>query len=83
MLCSSKPDENENRIIHVGDKASVTRIIDKKMIEHFVYTSMDDNPIHVDEEYAKTTRFKRPIVQGFLTAGYVVFDSGHLNMQIM
>ena len=37
----------------------------------FSAVSTDTNAIHLDEEYAKTTRFGTRIVQGFLTASLI------------
>lgn len=34
----------------------------------FAQISTDVNPIHIDKEYASTTRFKRPVVHGIFTA---------------
>lgn len=35
-------------------------------VDTFAKISGDDNPIHLDEEYAKQTIFKRRIIHGFL-----------------
>ena len=35
-------------------------------VNTFSVLTKDDNPIHLDEEYAKNTIFKRPIIHGFL-----------------
>lgn len=37
----------------------------KNDVEKFAEITGDVNPIHLDEEYAKTTFFKSPIVHGF------------------
>jgi 3-hydroxybutyryl-CoA dehydratase len=56
-------------LIQVGEKASVTRTISEADIYTFAAITGDLNPLHVDEEYAKTTIFKTRIAQGILTAG--------------
>jgi len=57
--------------LYVGMKASITKLITKQDVELFSKISGDQNPIHFDEEYAKKTRFKKPIVQGMLTGSLV------------
>tara|TARA_Y100000310_G_scaffold336935_1_gene422752 strand:+ start:482 stop:886 length:405 start_codon:yes stop_codon:yes gene_type:complete len=37
-------------------------------VVHFANVSGDKNPIHLNEEYAKTTPFKRKIMHGMLSA---------------
>jgi acyl dehydratase len=43
-----------------------TTTITKELIEHFAIISGDYNPVHIDEEYAKTTQFKGVIAHGAL-----------------
>jgi len=38
-------------------------------VKAFAVLSGDSNPIHTDEQFAKTTRYGRPIVHGTLAAG--------------
>ncbi|MEM8892756.1 MAG: MaoC/PaaZ C-terminal domain-containing protein, partial [Bacteroidota bacterium] len=35
-------------------------------VDQFAKVSGDDNPIHIDAEYAANTSFKKPIMHGFL-----------------
>ncbi len=55
----------------VGDTRTVTVKITDQMVRGFAEISGDRNPIHLDEEYAKTTRFGRRIAHGML-AGAVI-----------
>lgn len=50
----------------VGYKASETIKITEHMVKQFAEMSGDFNPIHMDEEYAKTTRFGRRIAHGMI-----------------
>ena len=54
-----------------GDTASVTKIITQEDIEKFAKLSGDHNPIHLDEEHAKGTRFGRRIAHGMLTSSLI------------
>jgi len=55
----------------VGAKASMERTITEQDIESFAKLSGDFSPIHMDEEYAKNTRFKGRIAHGMITAGLI------------
>ncbi len=55
----------------VGYKASETIRITDKMVKQFAELSGDFNPIHMDDEYAKTTRFQRRIAHGMILAALV------------
>ena len=52
----------------VGDHATFSKTITDADIVLFAAISGDTYGLHVDEEYAKTTRFKRRIAHGMLTA---------------
>lgn len=54
--------------ISIGDKASFTKTITETDVYLFAGISGDFNPVHVDEEYAKTTPFKTRIAHGGLAA---------------
>ena len=52
----------------VGKFATLTRTFGKSDVEGFAKVSGDYNPIHFDEDFAKQTRFGRPIVHGMLVS---------------
>lgn len=55
----------------VGDTRSVTVQVTDKMVRQFAEMSGDFNPIHMDEEYAKNTRFKRRIAHGMICGALI------------
>jgi 3-hydroxybutyryl-CoA dehydratase len=55
----------------VGDSAEITKTIEQTDIDAFASITGDHNPVHVDEEFAKTTRFGRRIAHGMLTASLI------------
>lgn len=54
--------------LQLGQSASYTKTITNKDVLLFAEVSGDDNPVHVNEEYALTTMFKGRIVHGALVA---------------
>ena len=55
----------------VGDSAEIKKTIEQADIDAFAEVTGDHNPVHVDEEFAKTTRFGRRIAHGMLTASLI------------
>ncbi|MBT9136499.1 MAG: (R)-specific enoyl-CoA hydratase [Firmicutes bacterium] len=55
----------------IGTIARMERLITEDDIQSFARLSGDYSPIHMDEEYAKNTRFKGRIAHGMLTAGFI------------
>ena len=54
-----------------GQDASITRHVTAEDVELFAKVTGDSNPVHLDPAFAATTRFKRRIAHGLLTASYV------------
>jgi acyl dehydratase len=52
----------------VGQRAELTREVTRRDIEMFTAMSGDRNPLHYDEELAKSTKFGGIIVQGGVTS---------------
>ena len=52
----------------IGDSATFTKTITEADILLFTAVSGDTYGLHVDEEYAKTTRFGRRVAHGMLSA---------------
>ncbi|WP_435332617.1 MaoC family dehydratase [Haloarchaeobius sp. TZWWS8] len=59
------------RDITVGDVVRFSKIIDDRDVREFASASGDTNRLHLDEEFAKNTRFKGPIVHGTLVSGLI------------
>lgn len=57
--------------LNVGDSAEITKTIDEADIQAFAEVTGDQNPIHLDDEFAKTTRFGRRIAHGMLSASLI------------
>lgn len=54
-----------------GMSESFTKTVTERDIELFGEVSGDTNPVHFDENFAKTTPFKTRIAHGMLSAGYI------------
>ncbi len=52
----------------VGDYYERTVGYSQEQVNAFAALSGDDNPIHLDADFAATTPFKKPIVHGMLSA---------------
>ena len=50
--------------VQVGTKVAVTKTITQQDVADFARLSGDHNPVHLDEQYAAKTRFKRRVVHG-------------------
>lgn len=57
--------------LKVGDIFSTTREVSDELIRKFADVSGDFNPIHLDEEFANTTRFGRRIAHGMLSGAFI------------
>ena len=57
--------------LSIGDSAEMSFAVTESVIEKFAEVSGDDNPVHLDEAYAKTTPFGTRIAHGMLSAGYI------------
>ena len=51
-------------------QASYTHTYTAQQVEAFAEVSGDRNPVHLDENYAAGTRFKRPLVHGLNSASF-------------
>ena len=54
----------------VGYSQKYQYVITQEMIQKFAEVTGDYNPIHVDEAYAKTTKFGKCIAHGMLMGGF-------------
>ena len=64
----SEPTEAKLDALRIGQKVEFNQVISESMVEEFAKLSGDYNPHHMDESYAKRTRFKKRICHGMLLA---------------
>ena len=57
--------------ISMGQEAEFSKTVTEADIEMYAKVSGDVNPVHMDEDFAKTTIFKTRIAHGMLSAGFV------------
>ena len=57
--------------LQLGMKSSTTSVITGKMIDTFAEITGDNNPIHVNSEFAATTQFGQRIAHGALSASFI------------
>lgn len=54
--------------LKIGQSYAMKRVFTRQDVMDFAKLSYDFNPLHMDGEYARSTRFGELIVPGFLTA---------------
>lgn len=57
--------------LRVGDSAEYAKTITEADILMFAAVSGDDNPVHINQEYAESTPFETRIAHGMLTASLI------------
>lgn len=57
--------------LQIGSSASLTRTLSEEDIILFARVSGDTDPLHLDEDYAKGTRFKGRIAHNMWSAGLI------------
>jgi 3-hydroxybutyryl-CoA dehydratase len=57
--------------LRVGQFVEIKRIVADADVDRFAEATGDRNPVHLDEDFAKTTRFGGRIAHGMLVASYI------------
>lgn len=57
--------------VEIGRRQRLERTITAEEVDQFGHLSGDLNPLHMDEQYAASTPFKRRVVHGLLTGALV------------
>src|SRR5271166_2887192 len=55
----------------VGQKCTYTQLVDDKLVHGFADVTGDHNPIHVDDDFAKKTKFGQRIAHGGILFGVI------------
>jgi 3-hydroxybutyryl-CoA dehydratase len=58
-------------LFFVGQSHVMTRTITAADVDAFAQTTGDTNPVHLDESYARTTRFEHRIAHGMLVGSLI------------
>lgn len=61
----------KKKYFKIGEKLTVTKKIKFEDIVKFAEISGDKNPLHLDEEYASKSIFKKRIAHGMLIGSYI------------
>lgn len=57
--------------LSVGQSAEISHVVGERDLEAFAAVSLDTNPVHLDEAYARGTAFGGRIAHGMLSAAYI------------
>ena len=57
--------------IKIGDSARLSKVMSEEDVYEFSKISGDFNPVHIDAEAAKNTRFGKRICHGILVASLI------------
>lgn len=68
-LLNLKMDNKKS--LSIGQKAKLSKTITFDDVLSFAEISMDKNPVHLDEEFAQSTIFKRRISHGMLYGSFI------------
>jgi len=67
---SEKPSEYSFVEIEIGMQKSFQVFISEGMLDDFAKLSGDDNPLHMNEEYASSTSFKKRVCSGMFLSSF-------------
>ena len=63
-------EEHKLEEIEIGQKKKFSIKVTESMVNEFAKISGDFNPLHMDEQYAKSTKFGRRVCHGMLLASF-------------
>ena len=64
------PEDLKLKDIKIGQKKSFEVVVTESMVDDFAKLSGDNNPLHMDENYAKSNNFKGRVCHGMLLASF-------------
>ena len=69
--CRPAESQHPERRLALGQFGELSRVMSPELVAGFAEVSGDDNPVHLSEEYAAKTRFKKPIAHGMLYSSMI------------
>jgi acyl dehydratase/CBS domain-containing protein len=76
-------DEEADGVVGVGDRVRFSKTLSEADVERFAEASGDTNRLHLDDTFARESRFGRRIAHGVLTAGVVSAALARLPGQVV
>ena len=64
------PEDLKLKDIKIGQKKSFEVVVTESMVDDFAKLSGDNNPLHMDENYAKSNNFNGRVCHGMLLASF-------------
>lgn len=61
----------KNMDLKIGDSYSIEREVTDELVRQFADLSGDHNPLHLDDDYARGTRFGQRIAHGMLSGAFI------------
>jgi acyl dehydratase len=55
----------------IGDEATATMVVSDEFVRQFAVLTGDMNPLHLDDAYARSTRFGKRIAHGMIAASLI------------
>lgn len=71
-------DDKPFEAFRIGDRASFTKTFTADDVAQFAALCGDEHPAHRDGDYARESRYGRPVVHGMLTASLLSTTNGRL-----
>ena len=62
---------NTTNELKIGKVYSMSKLVTEEMINGFAKYSGDNNPVHLNEDFASQTMFKKRIAHGFLIGSFI------------
>jgi 3-hydroxybutyryl-CoA dehydratase len=63
-------EEHKLEEIKIGQKKKFSVVITESMVDEFAKISGDFNPLHMDQQYAQSTKFGKRVCHGMLLASF-------------
>ena len=70
LWLNEKYTEYDFEELQVGQTVKFSLQVNSSIVENFAMLSGDYNPLHMDEEYAKTTKFGKRLCHGMLLSSF-------------
>src|SRR5882757_955350 len=71
QIIRSDPAKKKYMELKIGDSYANERLVTDELVRKFAEVSGDYNPLHLDDDFARTTRFGKRIAHGMLSGAFI------------